>query len=182
MAAVQAFMRADLPNELIELLEKIVLHSPKERGFHNVKNLQNLLILTAIKADKKRVMQYVTRLDNFDGVAIAKIALDEPHELFEEAFVIYNKFKEHALAIEVLLFKLKNMARAIGAFLLRFASDVTSLTSAAWASRLRRRHGSARCLVDSRQGTVGGGHGEGGHCGLHQGGRRQRLAGRDRRG
>lgn len=37
---VQAFMRAKLPAELIELLEKIVLHSPKERGFHNVKNLQ----------------------------------------------------------------------------------------------------------------------------------------------
>jgi clathrin heavy chain len=69
-------MRAQLPNELIELLEKIVLHSPKERGFYNVKNLQNLLILTAIKADKKRVMQYITRLDNFDGVAIAKIALE----------------------------------------------------------------------------------------------------------
>ena len=39
---VQAFMRAKLPAELIELLEKIVLHSPKERGFNNVKNLQVL--------------------------------------------------------------------------------------------------------------------------------------------
>jgi len=112
VCTVQAFMRAQLPNELIELLEKIVLHSPKERGFYNVKNLQNLLILTAIKADKKRVMQYVTRLENFDGPAIAKIALEEPYDLFEEAFVIYNKFKEHALAIEVLINKLQNMQRA----------------------------------------------------------------------
>jgi clathrin heavy chain len=112
VCTVQAFMRAQLPNELIELLEKIVLHSPKERGFHNVKNLQNLLILTAIKADKKRVMQYVTRLDNFDGASIAKIALEDPYNLFEEGFVIYNKFKLHAEAIEVLISKLENMQRA----------------------------------------------------------------------
>jgi clathrin heavy chain len=110
VCTVQAFMRAQLPNELIELLEKIVLHSPKERGFHNVKNLQNLLILTAIKADKKRVMQYVTRLDNFDGPSIAKIALE--HDLFEEGFTIFNKFKLHAEAIDVLLHKLENMQRA----------------------------------------------------------------------
>ena len=109
---VQAFMRAKLPAELIELLEKIVLHSPKERGFHNVKNLQNLLILTAIKADKKRVMQYVTRLENFDGPQIAEIALGEPYFLFEEAFVIYNKFQKHAEAIEVLIHKLENLQRA----------------------------------------------------------------------
>ena len=109
---VQAFMRAKLPSELIELLEKIVLHSPKERGFHNVKNLQNLLILTAIKADKKRVMQYVTRLDNFDGPQIAEIALGEPYFLFEEGFTIYNKFQKHAEAIEVLINKLENLQRA----------------------------------------------------------------------
>ncbi len=45
---VKAFMTAELPNELIELLERIVLHNS---GFANNKNLQNLLILTAIKAD-----------------------------------------------------------------------------------------------------------------------------------
>ena len=48
---VKAFMTADLPNELIELLEKIVLQSSE---FSDNKNLQNLLILTAIKADKTR--------------------------------------------------------------------------------------------------------------------------------
>jgi len=112
VCTVQAFMRANMPSELIELLDKIVLHSPKERGFHNQKNLQNLLILTAIKSDKKRVMQYVTRLDNFDGPSIAKIALEPEYSLFEEAFTMYNKFKEHASAIEVLLFHIKNMQRA----------------------------------------------------------------------
>ena len=45
---VKAFMQADLPNELIELLEKIVLENS---AFSDNRNLQNLLILTAIKAD-----------------------------------------------------------------------------------------------------------------------------------
>lgn len=40
---VKAFMTADLPNELIELLEKIVLDSSV---FSDHRNLQNLLILT----------------------------------------------------------------------------------------------------------------------------------------
>lgn len=45
--------------------------------FSENKNLQNLLILTAIKADRERVMDYVNRLDNFDGPEIAKIAASE---------------------------------------------------------------------------------------------------------
>jgi len=52
---VKAFMTADLPHELIELLEKIVLQNS---AFSGNPNLQNLLILTAIKADKPRVMDY----------------------------------------------------------------------------------------------------------------------------
>jgi clathrin heavy chain len=43
---VKAFMAADLPTELIELLEKLVLEGAT---FNDNKNLQNLLILTAIK-------------------------------------------------------------------------------------------------------------------------------------
>ena len=74
---------ADLPTELIELLEKIVLHNS---DFSKNRNLQNLLVLTAIKADKwraqnvclmvclrARVMDYINRLDNYDGPEIAKI-------------------------------------------------------------------------------------------------------------
>lgn len=45
--------------------------------FSENKNLQNLLILTAIKADRDRVMEYINRLDNFDGPEIAKIAASE---------------------------------------------------------------------------------------------------------
>jgi clathrin heavy chain len=43
---VKAFMAADLPNELIELLEKLVVEGS---AFSENRNLQNLLILTAIK-------------------------------------------------------------------------------------------------------------------------------------
>lgn len=43
---VKAFMTADLPNELIELLEKIVLDTSV---FSDHRNLQNLLILTGKK-------------------------------------------------------------------------------------------------------------------------------------
>lgn len=45
-ATVKAFMAADLPNELIELLEKIVLDNS---AFSEHRNLQNLLILTAMR-------------------------------------------------------------------------------------------------------------------------------------
>ena len=44
---VKAFMTADMPEELTELLEKIILHGNSE--FKNNRYLQNLLILTAIK-------------------------------------------------------------------------------------------------------------------------------------
>eukprot|EP01094_Clydonella_sp_ATCC50884_P017852 TRINITY_DN3190_c0_g1_i1.p1 TRINITY_DN3190_c0_g1~~TRINITY_DN3190_c0_g1_i1.p1 ORF type:complete len:1694 (+),score=825.21 TRINITY_DN3190_c0_g1_i1:167-5248(+) len=106
-ATVKAFMAANLPNELIELLEKIVL---EKSGFSGNRNLQNLLILTAIKADPSRVMNYITRLENFDGLDIANIALDA--ELFEEAFVVFKKFELHTEAIDVLLNHMKNIERA----------------------------------------------------------------------
>ena len=47
--AVKAFMLAGLQGELIELLEKIVLQNS---SFSNNHNLQNLLIITAIKVQR----------------------------------------------------------------------------------------------------------------------------------
>jgi clathrin heavy chain len=35
--------------------------------------------LTAIKADKTRVMDYINRLDNYDGIELAKIAKKEQY-------------------------------------------------------------------------------------------------------
>ncbi|XP_018584251.2 clathrin heavy chain 1 isoform X2 [Scleropages formosus] len=104
---VKAFMMADLPNELIELLEKIVLDNSV---FSEHRNLQNLLILTAIKADRTRVMEYVNRLDNYDAPDIANIAIS--NELFEEAFAIFRKFDVNTSAIQVLIEHIGNLDRA----------------------------------------------------------------------
>ena len=75
-------------------------------------NLQNLLILTAIKADKARVMDYINRLDNYDGPAIAKVALGEPHNLYEEAFLIYKRCHLNAEAMDTLLTNVGSIERA----------------------------------------------------------------------
>ena len=85
---VKAFMAADLPNELIEWLEKIVLENSV---FSDHRNLQNLRTLTAIKADKTKVMEYINQLDNCDAPDIANIAIGS--ELYEEAFAIFKKFE-----------------------------------------------------------------------------------------
>jgi len=121
-STVKAFMAADLPSELINLLERIVLQGS---DFSDNKNLQNLLILTAIRADSTRVAGYVDQLDNFDAKDIALICLDENHMLYEEGFNIYVKFSkpEHTqdkdeqiemqvLAIGVLVDHVKDIDRA----------------------------------------------------------------------
>ncbi|KAM7256318.1 hypothetical protein ACFE04_012059 [Oxalis oulophora] len=106
--AVKAFMTADLPHELIELLEKIVLQNS---AFSGNFNLQNLLILTAIKADTSRVMDYVNRLDNFDGPAVGEVAVEA--QLYEEAYAIFKKFNLNIQAVNVLLDNIKNIDRAV---------------------------------------------------------------------
>jgi clathrin heavy chain len=82
----------------MSLLEKIVLHNS---DFSKYKKLQNLLIITAIKSDRNRVMDYINRLDNYDGLDIAKLALES--ELYEEVLVIYRKYGEHTQALDILI-------------------------------------------------------------------------------
>ncbi|KAI9320245.1 hypothetical protein BX666DRAFT_2104787 [Dichotomocladium elegans] len=106
-ATVKAFMAADLPNELIELLEKIVLENG---AFSDNKTLQNLLLFTAIKADSSRVMDYISRLDNFDASEVAEVCNGE--SLYEEAFSIYKKYNENASAMDVLVDKIGDLDRA----------------------------------------------------------------------
>lgn len=113
---VRAFMNAQLNNELIDLLEKLVLTGSHE--FASNRNLQNLLIITAIRcahepaAPAGRAMEYIGRLDNFDGLEIAKIALRDEYRLFEEAFAIYKKFDHHLEAVDVLLTRVGDIDRA----------------------------------------------------------------------
>jgi clathrin heavy chain len=96
--SVKAFLLANLPIELIELLEKIIIEpSP----FSDNKNLQNLLLLMAIHTDKGKVVNYINKLQNYDAGEIAKIATE--HSLFEEALIIYKKYDQHGIAINVLV-------------------------------------------------------------------------------
>lgn len=106
--AVKSFMAKDLQSELLELLEKIVLQNS---AFSNNANLQNLLILTAIKTDKTRVKDYIYRLDNFDGPAVAEKAIEGG--LFEEAFEVYKKFNKKVDAVKVLLENMGDLNRGL---------------------------------------------------------------------
>ena len=111
---VKAFMNADLMKELIELLERLMLHSGNEHThFRTNTKLQNLLILTAIKVDQKRVMEYLKRLDNYDADKIATVCVTEPHTLYEEAFFIYKKANKHEQAVNVLIHQIADFSRAI---------------------------------------------------------------------
>ena len=77
---------------------------------NNFRNLQNLLILTAIKADKNKVMEYIDRLDNYDAPDIANIAIQS--QLYEEAFAIFKKFEVNSSAVQVLIENVNNLDRA----------------------------------------------------------------------
>lgn len=105
--AVSAFLTADLPGELIELLEKIVLEpSP----FSDNESLQNLLILTATKADKSRVMDYIHKLESYNAQDVAGICIDVG--LYEEAFEVYKKINDHPSAVNVLVEHIVSIDRA----------------------------------------------------------------------
>lgn len=82
------------------------------------RNLQNLLILTAIKADRSRVMEYINRLDNYDAPDIANIAISS--ELYEEAFAIFRKFEVNTSAIQARLMSLLSLHSVCECFMLGF--------------------------------------------------------------
>lgn len=95
---VKAFMANNLPMQLIELLEKIIIEpSP----FSDNKSLQNLLFLTAIRSDKGKVIGYINRLSGYDSNEIARIAIEAG--LYEEALTIYQKHEQHTEAMNVLV-------------------------------------------------------------------------------
>ncbi|KZF24742.1 clathrin heavy chain [Xylona heveae TC161] len=105
--AVKAFLDADLPSELIELLEKIILEpSP----FSDNGSLQNLLMLTAAKSDKGRLMDYIHQLNAFNAEDIAQMCIDVG--LFEEAFEVFKKVDNHVAATNVLVEHIVSIDRA----------------------------------------------------------------------
>ena len=100
-------MAADLPHELIKLLEPIVL---QPSAFSDNRSLKNLLMLTAIRTDKAKVTGYIERLSGYDVDEIARIAID--HGLFEEAFQIYSKAGQNTDAMDVLVEHIVSIDRA----------------------------------------------------------------------
>ena len=105
--AVSSFIKADLPAELIDLLEKIILEpSP----FSDNGNLQNLLMFTAVKADKGRLMDYIHQLSAYNVQEIADSCVQAG--LFEEAFEIYKKADNHTAATNVLVEHVVSIDRA----------------------------------------------------------------------
>ena len=105
---VKAFIEAGLQAELMDLLEKLVLHNNE---FSKNKSLQNLLILTAISSDTSKVKSFLNRLDEYDGNEIAVKCIE--NNLFQEAFFIYDqKLKKPEDAIDVLIKNINDVKRS----------------------------------------------------------------------
>lgn len=105
--AVKAFIDADMPVELIELLEKIIL---EPSAFSDNSNLQNLLMLTAAKSDRGRVANYIQNLENYSPDDIAQQCIEVG--MYEEAFLIYKKANNHSEAANVLVDHVVSIDRA----------------------------------------------------------------------
>jgi clathrin heavy chain len=74
--AVKAFITGDMPAELIELLDKILL---EPSSFSDNPSLQNLLMLTAAKSDRGRMMNYIHQLEHYTPEDIAQQCIDGQH-------------------------------------------------------------------------------------------------------
>jgi clathrin heavy chain len=104
--AVKALMAASLSKELVVLLERLLLEGT---AFAQNKNLQNLLLQTAIKAAPERVSDLLGRLKNYDSVEVGRAALAAG--LFEEAFLAHKLAGRNAEAVGVLVEHLKDCVR-----------------------------------------------------------------------
>ncbi|GMN41274.1 hypothetical protein TIFTF001_010502 [Ficus carica] len=87
---------------LTQFLEHLVSEGSQDVHVHNA---------LAIKADPSRVMDYINRLDNFDGPAVGEVAVEA--QLYEEAFAIFKKFNLNVQAVNVLLDNIRSIERAV---------------------------------------------------------------------
>ncbi|KAH3986603.1 clathrin heavy chain [Parastagonospora nodorum] len=105
--AVKAFITGDMPAELIDLLEKIIL---EPSSFSDNPSLQNLLMLTAAKSDRGRMMDYIHQLEHYTPEDIAQQCIEVG--MYEEAFEIYKKHGQHFDAANVLIEHIVSIDRA----------------------------------------------------------------------
>jgi clathrin heavy chain len=105
--AVKAFITNDMPAELIDLLEKIIL---EPSSFSDNPSLQNLLLLTAVKSDRGRVSGYISQLEHYTPEDIAQQCIEVG--MYEEAFEIYKKHNQLVEAADVLIENIVSIDRA----------------------------------------------------------------------
>lgn len=105
--AVKAFITGDMPAELIELLEKVILEPSM---FSDNPSLQNLLMLTAAKSDRGRMMHYIQELEHYTPEDIAQQCIEVG--MYEEAYEIYRKHGENVNAVNVLIEHIVSIDRA----------------------------------------------------------------------
>lgn len=106
-STVKAFMANGLKTELIGLLERLVLQGS---DFSNHESLQNLLIITAMDNSPEKVMEYISRLNNYDAPKIAERCVE--YNLYEEALYIYKRDKDDVNSVKVLLDYIHSIERA----------------------------------------------------------------------
>jgi clathrin heavy chain len=105
--AVKAFITGDMPAELIDLLEKIIL---EPSSFSDNGSLQNLLMLTAAKSDRGRMLGYIHQLENYSPEDISQQCIEVG--MYEEAFEIFKKHGSHVDAVNVLIDHIVSIDRA----------------------------------------------------------------------
>lgn len=105
--AVKALIAAEMSAELVVLLERLLLEGTT---FAGNKSLQNLLLLTAIKAAPERVLDFLGRLKNYDASEVGRAAIAAG--LFEEAFMAAKLAGRNADAVSILIEHVKDPVRA----------------------------------------------------------------------
>ncbi|KAL6946298.1 Clathrin heavy chain [Hanseniaspora osmophila] len=103
---VHSFMANDLKTELIELLEKIILEASP---FSENSALQSLLMLSAIRYEPAKVVNYIDKLDKYDPAEIAPMCVE--NGLLEEAFKIYDQNEMFDKAMKVLVEDIMSLDR-----------------------------------------------------------------------
>jgi len=87
-------------------------------------------------------MDYINRLDNFDGPAIGEIAIGK--KLYEEAFHIFKKFNLNVQAVNVLLDHIRSFERAC-----QFASRVKKDVVWSQVAKAQLREGLLSAAIES---------------------------------
>lgn len=122
MSVVKAFKLCDLKAELLEVLDRMCLHSKDftENSLRN-RNLQNLLLLTCADLRDSKLMHYIDTLNHYDaaeigGLLVEKGCFEEAHACYakqaQRERVMADKVRLDMLAIEVLIANIQDLDRA----------------------------------------------------------------------